>query len=107
MMKYKEKALLPEYDVCFSEPQPRTCLEIECTRCRERWLLVVREEWTDWKLIAEEYEKRNKVLVGRLDDVIRERGDLRKRLDATRELLEAAVAELLVRKTGQNADERG
>ena len=71
MMTYDEKALLP-YSDDGMHIEPMTVLEIKCHRCGEHWRVPVRRTFTDWKMVADEYEKRHKFVVSRVTEYIKE-----------------------------------
>ena len=49
-----------------------TYLTIRCHRCGDQWRQHVPSEFTDWRLIAEEFETRYKWIIGRMNGYIKE-----------------------------------
>jgi hypothetical protein len=93
MMKYNERVLLPEDDGP-ARIEPMTCLDVECTECKRRWRVPVREEWTDWKLIAEKYRRRNEFLRDQVQALARERDRLRRDLELAKSDVSRLVADV-------------
>ena len=47
-------------------------VECKCGRCGNRWRMPVRHEFFDWKMVADEYQRRYETICGRINELLRQ-----------------------------------